>query len=204
MADPPPSFPASAGPIPRSPPRHATPSPEPQRSPPHNKPRKLRAQPYPKAESLTLLPHPTPSRRQRDRSGASIGSDPQKTLRAAQWPILPRASLRAQDRPRGAPHGMPPHRQNHSAALPTTNRENSERTRIQRLKASPSSHTIRPAGGSGIDPKQALEAIHKNPARSAKADPPPSFPASAGPFPRSPSRNTFLVKSVPFCVDMRD
>ena len=127
-----------------------------------------------------------------------------KTLRAAQWPILPRASLRAQDRPRGAPHGMPPHRQNHSAALPTTNRENSERTRIQRLKASPSSHTIRPAGGSGIDPKQALEAIHKNPARSAKADPPPSFPASAGPFPRSPSRNTFIVKSVPFCVDMRD
>jgi len=83
---------------------------------PTENPETSTAHPYPKAESLTPLPHNTPSRRPRDRAGASIGSDPQKTLRAAQKPILPRAYLRAQDRSRRAPpNGIPPHRQNQSA-----------------------------------------------------------------------------------------
>ncbi len=85
-------------------------------------------------------------------------------------------------------------------------------------------------GGSGNGPERALEAITLAIARSAKADPPPSLPASAGPFPRSPkthphlrpalpipSPNRFrtaclrsycngirIVQSGPFCVNMSD
>jgi hypothetical protein len=46
--------------------------------------------------------------------------------------------------------------------------------------------TLPARGGSGNGPERALEAITLAIAQSAKADPPPSFPASAGPFPRSP------------------
>ena len=41
-------------------------------------------------------------------------------------------------------------------------------------------------------------------ARSAKSPPPPSLPASAGPFPRSPFKDTVIVKSGPFCVNRWD
>ncbi len=44
---------------------------------------------------------------------------------------------------------------------PTKNQETSQRTHIQRLKASPPSHTTRPLGSRGIGPERALEAIHK-------------------------------------------
>lgn len=43
-------------------------------------------------------------------------------------------------------------------------------------------------GGSGASPERALEAINKSLARSAKAFPSPSFPASAGLVPRSRTR----------------
>ena len=45
---------------------------------------------------------------------------------------------------------------------------------------------------SGTGPEQALEAIKPSLAHSANADPPPSFPASAGPNPRSPITTTHL------------
>ena len=92
---------------------------------------------------------------------------------------------------------MPPHHQNHSAALPTRNRENSERTRIQRLKASPSSHTIRPAGGSGIGPEQALEAIHKKPCAQRKSQSSPELPCERRTVPAEPFKEHVYSKECP-------
>ena len=61
-------------------------------------------------------------------------------------------------------------------------------------------------GGSGIGPERALERPHPDPPSrdSAKAPPVPTFPASAGPIPRSPCNNISIVKSVPFCVNRWD
>ena len=52
--------------------------------------------PHPKSESLPR-PHSRNDRQQRDRVGASTGSDQHNICRAARKPSLPRASLRAQD-----------------------------------------------------------------------------------------------------------
>jgi hypothetical protein len=153
-------------------------------APHHQKPRNLSAHPYPKAESLTLLPHHTPSRRPRDRAGASIGSDPQKPCAQRKSRSSPCERRTDPAEPPTASHPIA----RTTAQTPTENPETSQRTHIQRLKASPSSHTTPPAGSRGIGPERALEAIHKKkPARSAKADPPPSLPASAGPIPQNAS-----------------
>ena len=108
-----------------------------------------------------------------------------KNLRAAQKPILP-PELTCERRidPAEPPTASRPIART-TAQNPTKNPETSQRNRIQRLKASHPSHTTRPAGGRGIGPERALEAIHKKPARSAMADPPPSFPASVGSVPQS-------------------
>jgi hypothetical protein len=50
----------------------------------------------------------TGSKRQRDRAGASLGRDHPHPSRAARKPMLPRASLRAQDRSRRAPPATQP------------------------------------------------------------------------------------------------
>ena len=62
-------------------------------------------------------------------------------------------------------------------------------------------NTPTPASGSGIGPERALEAIHKKPARSAKADRPPSFPASAGSIPQSPPTAPRPIRDLSLMVD---
>ena len=184
-AHPPPSFPASAGPIPQSPPRHPTPSPEPQRRPPTKNQETSQRTHIQRLKASPPLPHHTPTRQPRDRAGASIGSDPQKTLRAAQKPILPRAYLRAQDRSRTAPHGIPPNRQNHSADPHREPRNLSAHPYPKAESLTPLPHHPQQAAAGSIRSEHWKRST-KNPAHSAKADPPPSFPASAGPIPHSP------------------
>jgi hypothetical protein len=129
------------------------------------------------------------SRRQRDRAGASIGSDHIHPSRAARKPMLPRASLRAQDRSRGAltrdpaPIARPathptPKNLNQSA---TTETQASAQKRTGKL---PTTTHAPAAAGSGRSEhwKRSPSSL----ARSAKAHTPASFPASAGPIPQSP------------------
>ena len=129
------------------------------------------------------------SRRQRDRAGASIGSDDPHPSRAARKPILPRASLRAQDRSRGAltrdpaPIARPathptPKNLNQSA---TTETQASAQKRTGKL---PTTTHAPAAAGSGRSEHWKRSPLSL--ARSAKAHAPASFPASAGPIPRSP------------------
>jgi len=55
-----------------------------------------------------------------------------------------------------------------------------------KIPRSVTTHPLTP-GGSGTGPERALEAIKPLPSRTArKPQPTPSFPASAGPIPRSP------------------
>jgi hypothetical protein len=87
---------------------------------------------------------PTPTTQQRERSGASIGSDLPPPGASALKLLLPQASLRAQDRSR----------------CPTPAHSAAGTVRSKHRKRSPLSRRV-----------------------SAKAPPPPSFPASAGSFP---------------------
>ena len=93
-AEPAPTFPASAGPIPRSPTQPHAPTP---------KTSKTQAPPEAQAppRRSPAIPHST--KRQRNRAAASIGTSTPKSPRAiARMPSLSQRSLRAQDRFRGA------------------------------------------------------------------------------------------------------
>ena len=69
------------------------------------------------------------------------------------------------------------------------------RTRSRRL-STPDPHSIRPTRcSSGNGPERALEAIIQTPSRTArKSPPPPSLPASAGPFPQSHHPTAHLIR----------
>jgi hypothetical protein len=111
--------------------------------------------------------------------------------RAARKSFLHRASLRAQAWPREAPPGIQPQRQTDSPTLTTTH---SKTGAIKRTPPSTTASTPaqpQPPGARGAGSERALEAnTLYSPARSAKAFPPQSLPASAGPTPRSPTRHT--------------
>ncbi len=133
---------------------------------------RLNREPPPAKPLLHLVNTPTPA------SGSGIGPEraleaihknPARSAKADPPPELP---CERRIDPAEPPTASRPIART-TAQNPTKNPETSQRTRTQRLKASHPSHTTRPAGGSGTDPERALEAIHKNPAHSAKADPPP-------------------------------
>jgi len=110
--------------------------------------------------------------------------------------LLSPRSLRAQDRSRGAPPATHPRLS--PIARPTTQpAPKNLNPSIKRKPKRPipkdrqiATHNAR-TGGSGIGPERALERRHPDPPSrdSAKAPPVPTFPASAGPIPRSPTRD---------------
>ena len=103
----------------------------------------------------------TPAR-QRDGSVARVGSDHTLPSRAARKPILPRASLRAQDPSRGA-------------------QTDHTQLRVPSLDV----HVDNPRAAAGWVRSPRWKRSISPLARSAKADPPPSFLSGAGPIPRS-------------------
>ena len=138
------------------------------------------------SKSIRLDPPGTGSK---SPSGSGIGPEraleaikPVSSRNSAKASILPRASLRAQDRSRGARH-----RPHTPGASPTTH-----------LPKPPHSGTAYPKGQAPNHPAAAGSGRSEhwkrsNPsprATARKPHPTPSFPASAGPIPRSPRRGT--------------
>jgi hypothetical protein len=119
------------------------------------------------------------TKRQRDRAGASIGSDQAIPSAKRESSILPRASLRAQDRSRGAPAQT-------QAQANKTLQTQDQPPKSKHPKAKPSDTPWHEAAaGSGRSKHRKRSNLPQRAAR--KLHSPPSFPASAGPIPRSPS-----------------
>ena len=117
------------------------------------------------------------------------------SARARKLLLSPR-SLRAQDRSRGAPPATHPRLS--PIARPTTQpapKNLNPSTKRKPKRPIPKDQQIAThharTGGSGIGPERALERRHPDPPSrdSAKAPPVPTFPASAGPIPRSHTRD---------------
>jgi hypothetical protein len=173
---PPPSLPASVGPIPRSTPYAQRSGIGPQRALEANTkiPRAQRESPIlPRASSASAGPIPRsapPTRTaevpSRPRLGTVWGMRRSfRTLRLCAVPgVSPRAGIRCPVGALRTPH------------LP----------RASSASAGPIPRSTPYAQRSGIGPQRALEANTKNPSRNArKPHPPPSLPASEGPIPRS-------------------
>jgi hypothetical protein len=141
-------------------------------------------------ESLNRLnetqPH-TPGR-PRNPTGASIAGEQHQPLahsaKTSPSPSLPASAGPVPQSPGThdpAPESVPP-------LLSTISRP-TQNTRKTPSPESPTRHppTTHSRGGRGTGPERALEAIKPLPSRTArKPHPTPSFPASAGPIPRSP------------------
>jgi len=127
------------------------------------------------------------TRRQRDRAEASTGSDQTHPSRTERKLTFPQASLRAQNRSRGAPRHSPtkvtPRITLESAGSPIEGVGPAYDTYLGPTPRPTPSHKR-----SGLGSQRALERPHPNSPRafSAKARPLPTFPARAGPNPRSP------------------
>ena|GEM_PF-1450673 len=167
---------------------------------------------------LAFEQHRPREARQRERSGASIGSEQPSPLAQSAKAHPPRASLRAQDHSRGAPTAnQPPIPKNHQPVEGSAN-----------SKAYPfSCKSVSPPFAGRYRPDEAVAGEVRSEhwkrttsTSGAKRQSPSSqsFPASAGPLPRSPHRQPTtdsqkiihpreaqqIVKSGTFCVDMRD
>jgi len=129
--------------------------------------------------------------RQRDRVGASSGSDHPFPHRAQrERSILPGASLRAQARSRGEPHHRSPPSQNQSQPTPGNQLLHGRKPPRPPWPRQPTR-----AAGSGRSELRQRSSF--SPSRAArKVHPPRSFLASAGPVPRSgPSTHPWIASS---------
>ena len=147
---------------------------------------------------------------QRDRAGASVGSDQTSSSAQRESPILPRASLRAQDRSRRAPaqthaqahktlqtQDQPP-KSKHPKAKPAT-LHGTQRQR-DRAEASIGSDQTSPSAQreSSILPRASLRAQDRS--RGAPAQKHTEKHSHQMPEPDHPR----ITKRGPFCVNMRD
>jgi hypothetical protein len=115
---------------------------------------------------------PIPSditKRQRNWAGASTGSDhPLPLAHSAKSPHLPRASLCAQDRSRGAPSTHPKQPVPNPQSIQSPACPQSPILPLEPVPKKPATSPQTSPSGSGTGPEQALEAINLSPSRTAR------------------------------------